>query len=647
MPFIQLQLRRDTSTNWTNNNPTLASGEIGLETNTDLFKIGNGILNWISLPYGGLRGNTGYTGYTGYTGRDGSQGDTGPTGYTGPDGSQGDTGPTGYTGRDGQPGLNGVNIVGDTGPTGPTGRDGTQGDTGPTGYTGSTGTILIFLGTPWVYEGGPHGNYYYVNEVVIGSDGNTYVCVDTDSAETQDPASIPTPTQWKLFAERGPTGYTGYTGYTGSSTPSGYLMGNVLRVDAINGNDSTAVIGGAPYLTVQAAIAAATAGTTIWVLPGTYNLTSGITIPSDVCMRGLNTQTCIIQLLNVVADTTLITMASRSRIEDLTLKLTSSAHHTLKGIVFGGTTTSEAKLRTCVLTVDNSAASAGGTSNVYGIECNGSGTITPQSFSFNALKGSTINVLSNGSGNKRGILVSNANVVTTRDLNIYVAAPPSNTAFVGSYVGVETNDSIGPDLGSIQMRSTTIGVIKPTGLQTYTASDILQTTPATILNPTYLASAGIQIGPGTDLVTKSAGSKGFSTYIYPTTLFYGGLGLVDNGRKAGYLWPGSVAFSNAYPDTTTPVARYKVQQPLILSGMSATCNVIPSPETIVITVCKNATTGTAISNPTVFFVTLTNAIPSASFYDASVDFAAGDYINLYMVASKNTIQDLAVQLDLF
>ena len=35
-------------------------------------------------------------------------------------------------------------------------------------------------------------------------------------------------------------------------------MGNVIRVDAINGNDSTGVVGGAPYLTIQAAVAAAT-----------------------------------------------------------------------------------------------------------------------------------------------------------------------------------------------------------------------------------------------------------------------------------------------------------------------------------------------------------------------------------------------------
>lgn len=61
----------------------------------------------------------------------------------------------------------------------------------------------------------------------------------------------------------------------------------------------------------------------------------------------------------------------------------------------------------------------------------------------------------------------------------------------------------------------------PSSTDAYTASDILQTTPYTISDPTYLASTGIQIGPGTDLVTKSAGEKGFSTYIYPTVIYYG------------------------------------------------------------------------------------------------------------------------------
>jgi len=46
-----IQVRRDTSTNWTSTNPTLAAGEIGVETNTLKFKIGNGSTAWNSLAY--------------------------------------------------------------------------------------------------------------------------------------------------------------------------------------------------------------------------------------------------------------------------------------------------------------------------------------------------------------------------------------------------------------------------------------------------------------------------------------------------------------------------------------------------------------------------------------------------------------------
>lgn len=47
----QIQLRRDTAANWTSVNPTLAQGEIGIETNTGYFKIGNGSSAWNSLSY--------------------------------------------------------------------------------------------------------------------------------------------------------------------------------------------------------------------------------------------------------------------------------------------------------------------------------------------------------------------------------------------------------------------------------------------------------------------------------------------------------------------------------------------------------------------------------------------------------------------
>ena len=51
MAFKRILLRRDTSSNWTSGNAVLAAGEIGYETNTGKFKIGNGSTAWTSLAY--------------------------------------------------------------------------------------------------------------------------------------------------------------------------------------------------------------------------------------------------------------------------------------------------------------------------------------------------------------------------------------------------------------------------------------------------------------------------------------------------------------------------------------------------------------------------------------------------------------------
>jgi len=51
MPFIQFQIRRDISTSWVSTNPTLADGEMGLETDTGKLKVGDGITSWYTLPY--------------------------------------------------------------------------------------------------------------------------------------------------------------------------------------------------------------------------------------------------------------------------------------------------------------------------------------------------------------------------------------------------------------------------------------------------------------------------------------------------------------------------------------------------------------------------------------------------------------------
>jgi hypothetical protein len=75
---------------------------MGLEYDTNKFKVGDGNTAWNSRGYGGLEGPTGPTGAASTV-----AGPTGPAGYIGQDGA---TGPTGYIGTDGA-----------TGPTGPAG----------------------------------------------------------------------------------------------------------------------------------------------------------------------------------------------------------------------------------------------------------------------------------------------------------------------------------------------------------------------------------------------------------------------------------------------------------------------------------------------------------------------------------------------
>ena len=56
MPYQQIQFRRGTAAQWTAANPVLAEGEMGLETDTTQFKVGDGSTAWNSLSYGPISG---------------------------------------------------------------------------------------------------------------------------------------------------------------------------------------------------------------------------------------------------------------------------------------------------------------------------------------------------------------------------------------------------------------------------------------------------------------------------------------------------------------------------------------------------------------------------------------------------------------
>ena len=55
---ITFKWRRNTAANATTNNPTLGAGEPGWETDTNKWKIGDGITAWTSLAYQPFRGTT-------------------------------------------------------------------------------------------------------------------------------------------------------------------------------------------------------------------------------------------------------------------------------------------------------------------------------------------------------------------------------------------------------------------------------------------------------------------------------------------------------------------------------------------------------------------------------------------------------------
>ena len=422
----------------------------------------------------------------------------------------------------------------------------------------------------------------------------------------------------------------------GSLTPK---LGNVLIVDAVNGNDLTGTVNGPPFLTVEAAIAYintnALTNVTVWIQPGTYTLasaTTGLTIPDTCSLRGMSLQTTkiVMNAVNPGGTVTMLTMGENSRVEDVSLTLNSSnATTNLVGIALPGTTSNTSKLRTAVLTVDNSGLAVGTTTNVYGILDNGTGSIGAATFSFNFTRGVTINVFSNGGGNKRGVLVTSANDVTFRDTNFYVRAP-TNPASTGDYRGVETTD---PDC-SVQFRTSSIS--GPSTAGGYTGSDILQTSPGT-----GFINKGIQLGPGVDLVNKTAGGRPFTTYVTPTTLIYGLNGNVANATH--YLWPGVQTASD-----NTEIF-YRFQQRAIVQGMSINMRTAPGLGNSVVFTVQKSTTGVPGSGvPTAMTATVSNANTTGFQFGVSVDFAQGEYLSLKIVGVPGiTAQDVSVEVDVF
>ena len=562
----------------------------------------------------GPSGPTGLTGATGLSGTSGLSGATGITGATGPIGETGATGPIGpigETGLTGDPGgaTGPIGETGLTGATGPIGETGPIGVTGPIGETGLTG------------ETGPIG--------VTGPIGETGVTGP--------------------IGETGPTGVTGPIGPTG---PSGltYHSSNVVFVDSIYGNDSSGNIStGYPYATVNAGLTAMSSGQTMLISPGTYTISELVLIP-NICIKGLSLQTVKL-VYTTSSSNAMVTMADNTCLSELSISCNvtgSTPGITVTGILFGGNTGNTSRLINCIIDISNSSMSKTLTNNIYAVEYSGISSIINPLTRFNSIELCLINVYSNGNGIKRGILVNGSVHAYIKNSTIFIDHP-INTDSSGSYVGIETNDTNGN--GSIVVKSISVSCIVPTTGQLYTASDILQTTPVTHTDPSFLLKSGIQIGPGADLITKTAGGRGFATYTYPQIIYYGLKGsLKDATNTSGYIWPGTMQISATVPDTITPPSFFRIQQPCLICGISAGLNLGPGTgNSITLTVqYTSIVTSTLITTP--FTLTFTNSQISQTFYNSSITLVTGDLLHLlvsYTGGNANTGHDLSAQIDLY
>jgi len=134
---VRVQHKRMSASDWASSTLVLLDGELGVESDTGMVKVGNGRDRFSALQYlTGPKGDRGDRGETGPRGADGVmrfeeltsqqreslRGPQGLTGERGPQGNTGPAGPAGPRGPEGQRGPQG--LPGPTGPQGPRGADG-------------------------------------------------------------------------------------------------------------------------------------------------------------------------------------------------------------------------------------------------------------------------------------------------------------------------------------------------------------------------------------------------------------------------------------------------------------------------------------------------------------------------------------------
>ncbi len=398
----------------------------------------------------------------------------------------------------------------------------------------------------------------------------------------------------------GPTGATGPTGPTGQTGPTGPIsqVGNMVFVDAVYGNNTTAAADPTryPFLTINSALSNVTSGQTVFVRPGTYN--EKITMPAGVALRGANVQTVTIQQLNTTSNTTLLTMGSNCRVEDITFNLSSTSNVNLTGIDWPSGTPLTAKLRTAVVNVTSGGT---GSNTIVGMLSAGSSATTYSAS--DAARSCTIGVDASSSGPIRGLYVTGSNWFGVRDVNFNIRGTGSNI------IGVETTDA---------------GAYASLKHSTVRGGDHA----AQPTNHDINRTAGQILLGSVDLKNNSANGNGFSVTTEGAVTHFGTTGNYTNGTTY-YLVPGFVRQG----DLPSGYFGIPVTQNMILfSGTFQSAPAIPVGNSVKLTAYKN-NVATDMSMTIVAGQTLSSNVTQ------SVDYTKGDTFDFRMVPSGGNLNN--------
>ena len=362
--------------------------------------------------------------------------------------------------------------------------------------------------------------------------------------------------------------------------------GNVLVVDQIYGNDTLAAQDpfNRPFLTLQGALNKVASGQSIYMMPGAYE--GPITIPANVCIVGNCLQNCSINALNVSSNTTLVTMGSNTRLEFVTLNLTSSSNVNLTGVDFPTGTSITAKLRTSVTNVRSSGT---GSNTIIGVLSAGTSPTTYNSS--DAIRASTVSVDASSSGPVRGLLVSGSNWFSIRTTNIDAKGTGSNivgveTTNAGAYASLKHSTIRGGD-GSV-----------PTNY------DINRT-------------AGEILVGFSDLHTNSANGNSFSTVAETAHMTFGSTGNFPSSTTF-FMLPGVVKQGDLPLSAfTLPV----IQNMILISGTIRVDPAVPAGGSLTLSVYKNG-------SASIFTIVVPEGETTATNTDMSVEFTPADTFDI-------------------